>query len=1454
MEEAQTKKSSQKEAEKLQKLLSIMKSQGWLPQEGRVRRLLCTDPSCQICNAMALEIQQWLVGENNQISPTLSKPSQSSSYPGMLSTSNVPFEQNQKLGFQNSRELLLTPGPTLSELTDQKSLTQSASQSTGGVSIQEYRSDHLQSIQVPHVFQDARALSPSSLEESRIPVNWKEKTKNKPTLALTNSARRRYQEESEKPRELISVMKSQHWLPQQESVRQLLCADSSCQTCNAVALEIQQLLEDENNRISPALSGPSQGSCLEMFSMSTVSFEENLKLHSQHPTDLSLPSVPPTLTQLTEHLMQSTNTISIQEYWTDHVQQGQGFQLQDMPMGPETMTSLRFEEAVVPVNQQEMMQSNLNSVRGNRDQQSVNSQQISFMYVHPETTNLTHPVAFHMVPHVYFPFLSPEVLRLLEVHVKKWMHFQRWGLPRRVEDSLRQLMPNTRMYHQTENNEPVSFILNNNSQVCVHGFGTTAHQSWCSYMAGQPTQSFWVSEWSDMDPEQRHHCQQRSNAMGLFFPSPSPKFLSGLYPLPEKQANDSGNNLHQKYRQLFCGLPSLHSESLAAIFLSSEGLSKNKNMSKPTLEESLLFKGLSFHPLLPKMPPEIHLPSSPLSPNCVSPAEHQQAHVSVPFLTPAECKNLEWHLLQRQLQLQWGLLAVIQRSLHAHSPRQFEPCDKAQAPETVTMSWPGKPVSVFARKLYFFPEQARRLLEFHFQKQLIHLRWGLPEKIQQSFRLLLSSDDQQTLSCSSTTLPSVSIPQPMAAKGKGDGDPFSPILAQMSIPMPHLFTQAKAKLQSHIDSKCGQIHQGKVPCHVYSSWEGTVPGGPAVVPFPCIPRGQPLQLQATRDPDLHDKVMHWMPTALDRQKRASPDTVTEHPKLHRALSQGAIEKLEMTLKHKYLTFLSGLPALYSAALSGAMAPAITSHSAATGIVPGPPETPKEPLTQIISREDPSRGLGPCFQNDNETWADNADFQPEVQVEGTTESVPLESQTHPAIPYSFKTHLLSKLNFHLRKKVLEIKVGLPIRARKSRELTIAGPENKSSQASLSSINNQGSTVLQKLPISPDSSPAPDAEWVHIKEHLASQLKAVQHNRKPPSSKAVPPASTHWPSKFSQLSGDVTEAQVLCVQVEAKVNNPSLEEPRSPEPQSPGKDSGQIPTLAEKKEDVGKPQAPGDLGEGDAGLGLSLTSAERHPDEDQKPEEMLLKRKPQESCRQTYSCHLVDPQQHSFQYHPQLKLPEPHTEVPGGKESEHDMQDHQRKLNVLLKPAKIPANFHPAVVQASQGQPFLGQPTQHKPSKGQTSQGQVFQGQVMPACSYKRPSLPESGLLNKMKSFLHFLGSLNNQHKNAMTKDKEHMDSMFSIPGKVAKTKKENVEKNLAPAKSPMEKTKTDTPLKHPKNQSLLKERPVGLTSLDVFHSPHNKHQLHSQLHGSASIPGHPHQCPLVSCSSQSENPP
>ncbi|XP_054358682.1 protein SPATA31F1-like [Pongo pygmaeus] len=1289
---------------------------------------------------------------------------------------------------------------------------------------------------------------------------WRHQKVRQRARDAASTARRLSQEEDEKPQELLSVMKSQGWLPPEGSVRRILCTDPCCQICNAMALEIQQLLVDKNNQISPTLSrSPSQvSSCLEILSVSSVSFEQSLELHSRNIRELSLASINPTLSQLTDQksltqsAAQSTYADGIQDYWADHLHLGPEFQVPDVLTGPNTIASSRLEKPRAPLNQEEMMQSNPSSIQKNQGQHHLNSQ-VSLLSLNPETPNPMHPMALHMVLPAHLPFLSPEVLKLLEVHVKKWTHFQRWGLPRRVEESLRQLMPDPPLYYQPGNDQPVSFNLNNTSQVSLQRFETISLQTWCSCVAGQPIQTFWVSEWSNKNPEQRHHCQQSPNPMALALPSPALKALSGPHPQSGGQDNDSGNDLQQKYSQLFCGLPSLHSESLVATFMGSQGLLKNENVPKPPLKDPFLLNELSFPQLLPNTSPQSAPPSSPLFPNWVSPSDHQRAQIKVPFLTLAEYEALEWHLLQRQLQLQWGWPAALQRSQHTQCLMQHEPCGKAQSPETMTASQTGKSISVLTRELLFFPEHARKLLEFHIQKRLIHHRWGLPQKIQQSIQLLLTSTDQQTVSCSSTALAKVSIPQPVALEANGACDVLSPIVAPVSIPMPHLFTQVKAILQKHIDSKCGQIHQGKIPACVHRSWDCRISGVLAVAPLICIPESQFLELQTASDPDLHHKVMPWMPTALDQQQQALPGTVTEHPKLLRVLSVEAIEKLETTLRHKHLAFLSGLPALYYVALPRALAPAVTSQSVITEMVPSPMEIPAEPLIQMVSFEEQCISLGPCPQGNKESCTEVAkEFQPAVPVKGTMETLPLESQTHPTSPHSLQTHILTKLNFHLRKKVLEIQWGIPIRARKSREQTAAAPENISTQKSLESLNHQGETLLQKLPIPPDTLPAPNPEGVHLKEQLANDLKAVQQNQKQSSSKAVPQGSAHSVSEISQPSGDMTEAHMLCVQVEASVNNPSLEEPCGPEPQSLGKskDPAHVPMLAGKREDPEKTKAARDHREGDAGFGRSSTREERRPAEDQRPAGMLPNKTPRGSWRWSRSFHLANPCQHSPQHHPQLKLPQLPPRVPGEKESEKDLQDSQTKLNVILEPATIPENAQTVVPQASQGQAFLSQPTQGKPLQGQTLQRQVLHGLVMPAHTQKKPSLPESSLRNKIKCFL--------QRINPKTKGKAHKDSMFSAAGKVAKTRKENVAKSLAPAKSPVGRNKTEKPTGYSKAQSRPAQKLVGPAFLDGPQSLDNKLRLHSRQPGSASTPGHPHHCPRhcprVACAPQPGHPP
>lgn len=108
-------------------------------------------------------------------------------------------------------------------------------------------------------------------------------------------------------------------------------------------------------------------------------------------------------------------------------------------------------------------------------------------------------------------------------------------------------------------------------------------------------------------------------------------------------------------------------------------------------------------------------------------------------------------------------------------------------------------------------------------------------------------------------------------------------------------------------------------------------------------------------------------------------------------------------------------------------------------------------------------------------------------------------------------------------------------------------------------------------------------VHLKEELAVKLRQCSRTKR----ELVPEhplGSAPWAFRGSQPSGDTTEAQVLCVQLETSESNPSLEEPWTPEPQASER-VRTTPTPAEKTEDPGKLRAAENHREGDAVLRLS-----------------------------------------------------------------------------------------------------------------------------------------------------------------------------------------------------------------------------------------------------------------------------
>uniref|UniRef100_F7HBH3 Uncharacterized protein n=1 Tax=Callithrix jacchus TaxID=9483 RepID=F7HBH3_CALJA len=97
-------------------------------------------------------------------------------------------------------------------------------------------------------------------------------------------------------------------------------------------------------------------------------------------------------------------------------------------------------------------------------------------------------------------------------------------------------------------------------------------------------------------------------------------------------------------------------------------------------------------------------------------------------LTPSEINHLEWNVLQKILESEWGLPSVVQKS-------QEDFCSPAPSLAFVKSFKARGPISTIPGD---FPLSAelRKKLEHHLQKRLIQHRWGLPHRIHESLSLL----------------------------------------------------------------------------------------------------------------------------------------------------------------------------------------------------------------------------------------------------------------------------------------------------------------------------------------------------------------------------------------------------------------------------------------------------------------------------------------------------------------------------------------------------------------------------------------------------------------------------------------------------------------------------------------------------------------------------------------------
>ncbi|XP_060054989.1 spermatogenesis-associated protein 31D4-like [Erinaceus europaeus] len=223
------------------------------------------------------------------------------------------------------------------------------------------------------------------------------------------------------------------------------------------------------------------------------------------------------------------------------------------------------------------------------------------------------------------------------------------------------------------------------------------------------------------------------------------------------------NNLLQKPIQFFCGLPSLHSESL------STAIYPSRDLSSIWIFNGIFNASIDQEPLVPLHPsslslPEVHSPISRQTPlkSQLTPVlkVEPQATLQLPLsnistgtlpqmricgvffhrlqeeaepLSSSDIQSLEWHVLQKRLTSLWGSSSLVQRYEENFSP--LPPKSPARQASRVHIS-----ISILPGE---FPlsKELRKKLEHHLKKRLIQHRWGLPHRIYESLSLMMPPND-----------------------------------------------------------------------------------------------------------------------------------------------------------------------------------------------------------------------------------------------------------------------------------------------------------------------------------------------------------------------------------------------------------------------------------------------------------------------------------------------------------------------------------------------------------------------------------------------------------------------------------------------------------------------------------------------------------------------------------------
>ncbi|XP_042717413.2 uncharacterized protein LOC122174791 [Chrysemys picta bellii] len=340
------------------------------------------------------------------------------------------------------------------------------------------------------------------------------------------------------------------------------------------------------------------------------------------------------------------------------------------------------------------------------------------------------------------PFLSVGFRAELERHLQRMVHLQRWGMPSRIQESLRLFAafapPAGPQLRGAGGERGVGQSRLGPSQPDVPAGSRLAGDSRTHGLAAERRDKLqWhlVRKCLEIRVGVRPALVERSQRVAregerIHLPRlicagqkpPKPR-AGSLLCLPPTATATLDMNVRHKQLVHFWGLPTPQAASLRRMMPKAPAVPLGSAAGRAWTQMGLAGR-------VGAEEPERKGYEEPVPLTEAGTVELLVPHPGPPLVTAEARDRLERHILRQKLQREWGLPRVVQRSLGAFTPLPPArgPPRRGQAPARE---------SVATGSLVFLRAETRERLESHVRKLALERRWGLPQRILESLRMFL---------------------------------------------------------------------------------------------------------------------------------------------------------------------------------------------------------------------------------------------------------------------------------------------------------------------------------------------------------------------------------------------------------------------------------------------------------------------------------------------------------------------------------------------------------------------------------------------------------------------------------------------------------------------------------------------------------------------------------------------